>query len=97
MHGLIAARIEAQACALQDACKIVETFLSFNMAVRMPTLLISGHSPMRLQPAEEHAVTALTGQVLHLLQQCSKLRQRRLSDACEVYTGVVRALRLLHC
>ena len=57
MHGLIAARIEAQACALQDACKTVETFLSFNMAVRMPTLLISGHSPMRLQPAEEHAVT----------------------------------------
>ena len=78
MHGLIAARIEAQACALQDACKIVETFLSFNMAVRMPTLLISGHSPMRLQPAEEHAVTALTGQVLQLLQQCSKLRQRSL-------------------
>ena len=73
MHGLIAARIEAQACALQDACKIVKTCLSFNMAVRMPTLLISGHSSMRLQPAEEHAVTALTGQVLQLLQQCSKL------------------------
>ena len=69
MHGLIAARIVRAARRLQDCEDNLD--LRHDGRSNADDVLISGDSPMTMQPAEDHAVTPLTGQVLQLLQNAA--------------------------